>query len=105
MHASSIDGKRQFSIDVKGHSTRNFWDIREPKQRDNHYYVLVEMIVESPPKYYILSNQEMIDEWNEYYSSSEIKRKKEGKEISKKERWGIRYSQADKYENKWKTLN
>lgn len=104
LHVSDIEGNKHFEVDIKGHWDRNFWDIREPRRRSNHYYILVDKLY-STPRYYILSNQEMTNEWNEYYRKTEIKRRKKGKGISKKERWGILISQADKYEDKWKTLN
>ena len=57
-----------FMVDVKGQSTKNFWLIQRRETFDNLYYILIYLpkkILE-PPKYYLLSGEEMMNKREEY---------------------------------------
>ena len=104
LHVSSPKTGNQFRVDVKGHGGKNFWEIRKREPKDGLFYILVDIFREYP-KYYILSSEEMMEEWNNYYQDIKKLRKKKGTMIPKSDyRWGIRHTQAMKYEDKWETF-
>ena len=101
--AVHVEGK-QFRVDVKGHGGKNFWEIRKREPKNDLFYILVDIFTEKP-NYYIMSSKEMMNEWDIYYQDIKKLRKKKGTKIPKDDyRWGIRHTQAVKYEHKWEKL-
>jgi hypothetical protein len=104
LHVSNIDSSIQFRVDVKGHSTKNFWEIKYKKPKEDLFYILVDVFM-NPPIYYILHSEEMMKEWKEYHDYIIKFRKEKGrKPPSDNYRWGIRHTQAIKYKDRWDIL-
>lgn len=103
LHVSNPKTGKQFRVDVKGHGTKNFWEIRKRESKKDLFYILVDIFEESP-NYCILSSKETMDEWNNYYEHIREVRRAKGTEFPKDYRWGITHTQAIKYEDKWGKL-
>jgi len=95
--------QNHFRVDVKGHSKRNFWDIREREPKKDLYYILVD-IFEKPPKYYILTSKEMQIECKKYFDKMKKKRAEQGREFKSARYKGIEAKTAEKYEGRWDIL-
>lgn len=90
----------QFTVDVKGQSTKNFWLIRQIKPSPDHYFILVYLPsdTQSNPRYFIVSSEELMKR-REEYKQSVLPRGKYRDELG-----GIKWSTAFHYENKWDNL-
>ncbi len=94
----SPEGK-QFTVDVKGQSTRNFWIIQRREPNPNHYFVLVFLPKgQQPPSFYILSSDEMMKKRTEYEKES-IKRGKYRDDMG-----GFNFTTALAYQDRWDAL-
>lgn len=89
----------QFTVDIKGQSTKNFWLIQRRERNPNHYFILVYLPNNlGTPRYFVLSSDEL------------MKRREEHREsVLSKGRYrddlgGINWSTAFDYENKWDNL-
>jgi hypothetical protein len=89
----------QFSVDVKGQSTRNFWLIQSRETDQNHYYILV-FLPQLPqhPKFFILSSKELMKKREEHKQHILPKRTYNDK------LGGINWTTAFDYEDKWDSL-
>ena len=89
----------QFTVDVKGQSTKSFWLIKDRPQNPNHYFVLVYLPRDfQTPRYCIVSSNELMKRREEYKQS-----------ILPKGRYrddlgGINWSTAFDYAEKWENL-
>ncbi|MFX0198990.1 MAG: hypothetical protein ACFFCW_22945 [Candidatus Hodarchaeota archaeon] len=89
----------QFTVDVKGQSTRNFWLIQSRPVNPSHYFILVYLPQNlEPPKYFVLSSDELMRR-REEYRQSVLHRGKYRDELG-----GINWSTAFDYENQWENL-
>ncbi len=107
LHVSNIDSSIQFRVDVKGHSKKNFWEIKFKEPKEDLYYILVDVFLDSmnQPIYYILTSKEIMQEWKDYRKHIVKQRRQTGKEPPPDDwRWGIRHTQAEKYKNRWDKL-
>lgn len=57
----------QFTVDVKGQSTKSFWLLQRRTENPNHYYILVYLPKNfSVPQYFIVSSNELMKHREEY---------------------------------------
>jgi hypothetical protein len=90
---------KQFSVDVKGQSTRNFWLVQTRPPNPNHFFVLVYLPPEfAPPRFFVLSSDELMRRRNEYRQSVEYRGK------YRDDLGGINWKTAFDYEDKWIAL-
>lgn len=92
---------KQFMIDVKGQSTKNFWIIRPRKEIENLFYVFAYLPrnLNERPKFFIMSSKEVMTE-RERYKKRILS--KGGK--YKEETGGMNWSTVLSHENKWEKL-
>lgn len=90
----------QFIVDVKGQSTKNFWLIPRREPNPNHYFILVYLPndMDSPPRYFVLSSDELMKR-REEYKESVLHRGRYRDDLG-----GINWTTAFDYENKWENL-
>ena len=89
----------QFTVDVKGQSTKNFWLIQRRDPIPDHYFVLVYVPKgKEPPSFYILSSDEMMTKRTEY----ELESTKRGK--YRDDMGGFNWSTALPYQDRWEAL-
>lgn len=117
VQVETSDG-RQYSVDVKGQSTKNYWFIRQRKHKDNQYFILVYVprsksvrgaLLPKEAQYFILPSAEMDREMALERNNFELenqKRRNEGKEPLKEipGLGGIPFKLGLKYENNWDSL-
>ena len=90
---------RQFTVDVKGQSTKNFWLIQDRPLDPNHYFVLVYLPQNlGPPRFFIVSSDELMRRREEYKQLALPKGR------YRDELGGINWSTAFDYEAKWGNL-
>jgi hypothetical protein len=69
LFVKSLNGK-QFTVDVKGQSTKNFWLIQPRIPNPEHFFILVFLPKQSsPPQYFIMSSDELMRRSDEYKQS------------------------------------
>lgn len=89
----------QFTVDVKGQSSKNFWLIQNRPQDSNHYFVLVYIPPGfQTPRYFIVSSDELMSRREEYKQSVSPKGR------YRDELGGINWATAFDYEAKWENL-
>mgnify|MGYP000880656761 CR=1 FL=1 len=94
----SPEGK-QFTVDVKGQSTRNFWIIQRREPNPNHNFVLVYLTKgQQPPSFYIFSSDELMKKRTEYEEES-TKRGKYRDDMG-----GFNFTTALAYQDRWDAL-
>jgi hypothetical protein len=117
IQVETSDGK-QYSVDVKGQSTKGFWLIKQRKPKDNQYYILVYIPRststqgELSPKegqYFILSSTEMIEEMRrDQHNAERIDEERKKKGLSPLKQMpgigGSSFNQMLKYADKWENL-
>jgi len=104
--AKSPNG-HHFSIDVKGMSGKNWWFIKRPESdndQNNQYFILVYILPNLAPQYFIFSLAEMIDEINQAEKESRKREIERGKPYAKMGINGIAFEQAFRHSNRWQTL-
>jgi hypothetical protein len=90
----------QFTVDVKGQSTKNFWLIQQRVLDPGHFFILVFLSAQyAPPQYFIISSDELMCLREEYKQSALARRGKYGDDLG-----GINWSTALRYGGKWDTL-
>lgn len=90
---------QQFTVDVKGQSTRNFWIIQHRIFNANHFFILVYLPKNmEQPHYYILSSDELMKRRDEYRQTSEPKGK------YRDDLGGINFTTALDYQDNWRIL-
>jgi hypothetical protein len=89
----------QFSVDVKGQSTKNFWLIQRRESLPHHYYILVYVPAEAPPTYLVMSCEEMMKRRVEYQEHIVSTGGKYRDDLG-----GMNWSTALNYKDKWNTL-
>jgi hypothetical protein len=90
----------QFMVDVKGQSTKNFWLIQNREPRPDLFFVLVYLPKEAEiPKYFILSNKEIMKKRNEYREHIENTSGRYDDKVG-----GINWTTAFSYEDRWESL-
>ena len=88
-----------FTVDVKGQSSMNFWLIQPRKPNPNHYFILVYLPSGyKQPKYFIISSDMLMKKREEYKNRMMPKGK------YKDALGGINWSTALECENKWDDL-
>jgi len=88
-----------FTVDVKGQSTKNFWLIQRRPENPDHYFILVYISKKlEPPRYFVLSSNELMRRREEYRERVLSKRR------YRDELGGINWSTAFDYEDKWENL-
>jgi len=94
----SPNGK-QFTVDVKGQSTKNFWLIQPRVRNPEHFFILVFLPKQNlPPQYFIMSSDELMRRRDEYKQSVRSRGK------YRDELGGINWSTALDCEGKWGNL-
>ena len=94
----SPNGK-QFTVDVKGQSTKNFWLIQPRLANPEHFFILVFLPKQNkPPQYFIMSSDELM-RLREEYKQAMLARGKCRDDLG-----GINWSTALGYDNKWDNL-
>jgi len=89
----------QFTVDVKGQSTKNFWLIQPRDLNPNHYFILVYLPNNlTTPRYFVLSSDELMKRREEYRESVLPKGR------YRDDLGGINWSTAFDYENRWDNL-
>lgn len=98
---STPDDSVQFKIDVKGQSTRNFWLVQKRAIQDDLYYILVYLAKDGsePPRFFMLSCAQMMQERKEYRKHIESTSGKYQEDMG-----GMNWSTAFGYEDKWDIL-
>jgi hypothetical protein len=89
-----------FRVEVKTQRKRNFWRYSEKQVKENLFHVFVYLNeIGQNPDFHILTSQEAMSEWNEYYCTH----LKDGR---KRTDYGLGTNPAsiDKYKNKWEKL-
>jgi hypothetical protein len=90
-----------FTVDVKGQSKKNFWLIQPREPDPNHYFILVFLPkISQPPRFFILSCEELMKRREEYKQSVLARGEREYKDAL----GGINWSTAFDYEDKWDAL-
>jgi len=88
-----------FTVDVKGQSNKSFWLIQPRPSLSDHYFILVYLPKKGePPKYFILSSDELMkrrEEYKQHVLSNGRYRDDLG---------GINWTTAFHYENNWGIL-
>lgn len=86
-----------FTIDVKGQVTKNFWQIQKRSKRPGHYFIMAYVPKDlSYPQFFILFSDELMKRRDEY----EARMIQEGKKYQDS-RGGINWKTAFDYEDKW----
>lgn len=89
----------QFTVDVKGQSSKNFWLIQNRPQNQNHFFVLVFLPPDfKPPRYCIISSDELMKRREEYKQSALPSGK------YRDDLGGINWATPFNYEGKWENL-
>jgi len=89
----------QFTVDVKGQSTKNFWLIQPRVPDPRHFFILVFLPKQNtPPQYFIISSDKLMC-LREEYKQSALARGKYRDDLG-----GINWSTALQYGGKWDTL-
>ncbi len=89
----------QFTVDVKGQSTKNFWLIQNRLPDPNHYFVLVYLPKESvSSQYFVVSSDELMRR-REEYRQSVLPRGRYRDDLG-----GVNWSTVFAYEAKWNNL-
>jgi hypothetical protein len=89
----------QFTVDVKGQSTKNFWLIQRRDLNPNHYFILVYLPNNlNTPRYFVLSSDELMKRREEYRESVLPKGR------YRDDLGGINWSTAFDYESRWDNL-
>jgi len=89
----------QFTIDIKGQSTKSFWLIQNRQQNNDHYFILVFLSKNmEQPKYFIMSSNELMKRRKEY------ERRMAQRGRYRDDLGGINWSTAFDYENHWDNL-
>ena len=86
---------KHFGIDVKGQSTKNFWQIKEQTPSEELYFVLVYVKLEGSPDVYVLTSDIMMKLISEY---KERILANGGKDDG---RWGVLWTTPFPYKDKW----
>ena len=90
---------KQFKVQVKGLSSKNFWLIKK-RQENDLYYVFVYLPKDSkPPKFFIMNSKEVANKIEEHKKFVEPRGK-----IYKKFDEGFNWSTVLEHENKWDKL-
>ena len=91
--------EKQFTVDVKGQSTKNFWFIQRRPPKPDHYFVLVYLPPKNdPPVFYILSSDELMAKRKEYEEASIVRGK------YRDDMGGMNWSSALPYKDRWNAL-
>jgi hypothetical protein len=89
----------QFTVDVKGQSTKNFWLVQPRIPNPGHFFILVFLPAQyAPPQYFIISSDELMCLREEYKQSALVRGK------YRDDLGGINWSTALRYGGKWDTL-
>lgn len=86
---------KHFGIDVKGQSTKNFWQIKEQSPSDEIYFALVYVKPEGLPDVYILKSHTLMQLVRGY---KERMLANGGKDDG---RWGVLWTTPFPYKDKW----
>jgi len=90
---------RQFTVDVKGQSTRSFWLMQNRLPDANHYFILVYLPENLQiPRYFIVSSDELMRRREEYRQSVLLRGR------YRDDLGGMNWSTAYEYEAKWENL-
>ena len=92
--------RRQFWVDVKGQSTRNFWLIQRRERCEHLFFILVYLPKgEDPPRFFVLSCTEMMKKREEYRKHIESTGGK-----YKGDMGGMNWTTAFEHEDDWSIL-
>ncbi len=95
----SPNGK-QFMIDVKGQSTKNYWLIQNREPDNNLFYILVYLSQKNDyPDFFIISGSDLMLKRDEYKEHINAKSGRYRDELG-----GINWSTCLPYKNKWDNL-
>ncbi len=93
----SPNGKH-FGIDVKGMSTKNFWQIKEIQPSDEIFFALVYVRQQELPDVFIIDSHTMMKLHREY------KERMLANGVRDDGRWGVLWSTPFPYKDKWDTF-
>ncbi|MFH1369777.1 MAG: hypothetical protein ABII09_00580 [Planctomycetota bacterium] len=89
----------QFTVDIKGQLTKNFWLIQRRELTPNHYFILVYLPNNlDTPRYFVLSSDELMKR-REEYKESVLPRGRYRDDLG-----GINWPTVFYYENRWDNL-
>ena len=89
---------KHFGIDIKGQSTKNFWQIKEQEPSAELYFALVYVPLDGLPDVYIIESHSMMKLHQEYKNRIMAKG---GKEDG---RWGVTWTTPFPYKDMWETF-
>lgn len=98
----SPNGK-SFRVEVKTQRTVNFWRYRHRAASEDLFYIFVYLgEIEQNPRFYILTSEQAMIEWEKYYEEQKHK-----KPSTKYTDYGLGalYSSIRKYEADWSVFN
>ncbi len=96
---------KQFSIDVKGLYTRNFWIVK-PKEREDLFYVFVYVPKDQPNQFFILTQEEAAkavqQNWDHYCTRHGLP--KSDALCPENRLPGVEWKTAESYRDAWDKL-